>query len=555
MSQLHAYRGLLRNGSLVRLLGGEFVSSIGDWLYMVALLVVIWNETRDPLLLGVVGVARIAPYAVLSVPAGMLADRFDRRQILIVTDVVRGLLMLVLAWLVANGANVGLVVGVGVLASCVATFFGPAISAYIPRIVGDESQLGPANSAWATLDNLAFMIGPGVAGLLIAAGGLQFAFLLNAVSFGICALVLVGLPHGRPGGSEEGAADGATDDAGSENDEPSEALVAERAAFRRLASLIRGPIALDSATGFVGGGLTVLTVVLAVDVLRSGEEATGYLNAATGVGGVVAGIMAGALTLRRLDLSLIGATLIGAVALVILGFTTDLAPALVAIGVAVGGLLILDVTTTTLVQRLAPDEIRGRAMGLLQTTGTVSYAAGSLLGPILASVIGVPGALSLMAGGLVALAALGVFLLSGTGALLPPAVDPARVRLLDAPVFAGLPPGRLEWILGQLAPEPVATGAVVIREGDAADRFFLIETGRYTVSQRDGDGSRLLREIGPGDVFGEIGLLSGGRRTATVTAIESGRLWALERDAFLEMVGSGPGLSTRLLDLYRGATP
>ena len=72
MGQLQAYRALLRNQPLVRLLGGEFVSSIGDWLYMVAMLVVVWDETRDPVLLGIVGVARIAPYAILSVPAGML---------------------------------------------------------------------------------------------------------------------------------------------------------------------------------------------------------------------------------------------------------------------------------------------------------------------------------------------------------------------------------------------------------------------------------------------------------------------------------------------------
>ena len=72
MGQLQAYRALLRDQPLVRLLGGEFVSSIGDWLYMVAMLVVVWDETRDAVVLGIVGVARIAPYAILSVPAGML---------------------------------------------------------------------------------------------------------------------------------------------------------------------------------------------------------------------------------------------------------------------------------------------------------------------------------------------------------------------------------------------------------------------------------------------------------------------------------------------------
>lgn len=96
-ASLAAYRRLLANGPIVRLLRGEFVSSIGDWLYMVAVLVVVWDVTRDPILLGVVGLARVAPQVVLSVPAGIVADRFDRRLVLIATDLVRGALMLVLA--------------------------------------------------------------------------------------------------------------------------------------------------------------------------------------------------------------------------------------------------------------------------------------------------------------------------------------------------------------------------------------------------------------------------------------------------------------------------
>ncbi len=75
MAVIAAYRRVLRNGALARLLVGEFVSSVGDWLYLVALLVVVYDEARDPLLLGLIGGGRILPYALLSVPAGILADR------------------------------------------------------------------------------------------------------------------------------------------------------------------------------------------------------------------------------------------------------------------------------------------------------------------------------------------------------------------------------------------------------------------------------------------------------------------------------------------------
>jgi len=92
-----------------------------------------------------------------------------------------------------------------------------------------------------------------------------------------------------------------------------------------------------------------------------------------------------------------------------------------------------------------------------------------------------------------------------------------------------------------------------VRQGDSADRFYVIDSGELRVTQvRDGD-VHLLRELGPGDVFGEIGLLRGVPRTATVTASTPGVLYALDAAAFGELVGSGPGLSSRLLDLYRGA--
>ena len=92
------------------------------------------------------------------------------------TDVVRGLLMVVIAGVVFVDGPVWVVIALAILATCFATFFGPAIGAYLPTLVADEEQLGPANSAWSTLDNLAFMIGPAVAGILIATGGLAPLF-------------------------------------------------------------------------------------------------------------------------------------------------------------------------------------------------------------------------------------------------------------------------------------------------------------------------------------------------------------------------------------------
>jgi MFS family permease len=424
-------------------------------------------------------------------------------------------------------------VGLSILAACFSTFFGPAIASLLPELV-DERDLGPANSAWATLDNVGFIIGPAIAGILLASGGLEVAFLLNAASFAVVAVVLWQLPGRRV------PADGATP----------EVEASDEVGWRSLVRPMAGPFILDSVTSVVGGALSVLTVIIAIDVLGAGEAGTGWLNAATGIGGVVAGIAGGALLARRLGVPLgIGGSL-GAVGLVWLALTGSLLPAMAAMAVAVAGLLLLDVVNTTLIQRLVPDRMRGRALGLLQTTSAVLYAGGSLVGPLLVTGLGFTPTL------------VGFAVLTGTGVLLaialgrgeaPPPVDPIRLQLLDQPIFAGLPAGRLEAAARRLVPTAAEPGEVLVREGDVADRFFLIDSGTVEVTKAIDGGQERLRALGPGEVFGEIGLLRGVPRTATVTATSPALLYALDADSFEELVAAGPGLSTRLLDLYRGA--
>ena len=541
MSLARTYVELFRrNPALARLLTGEFISGIGDWLYLVAILVVVYADSNSPVLLGIVGAARILPYVLLSVPAGIAADRFDRRMVLLVTDLARGVLMLVLVAAVILDAPTAVIVAVSILAACFSTFFGPAIGALLPMLV-DERDLGPANSAWATLDNVAFIVGPAIAGILLASGGLEFAFLLNAVSFAIVAAVLWRLPVPTVAAPIVRADGDAT------------TAPAPGSGWRELVRPLAGPFLLDSTTSIVGGGLGVLTVVIAVDVLRAGEAGTGYLNAATGVGGVIAGVVGGALLARRLGVPILLGGVAGGIGLVWLALAGDLLVAMLAIGVAVAGLLLLDVVNTTLIQRIVPDALRGRAMGVLQTTSAVLYALGSLAMPIIAGVAGV-GPVLIGSAVIIAVGVGGALLLTeGRGE--PEPVDPGRVRLLEHPIFAGLPAARLEAAARQLVEVPMAAGEVIVRQGDAADRFFVVAEGTLSVTQAPdaGGDEEYLRDLGPGDVFGEIGLLRRSARTASVTARTPGLLMALDADAFHDLVGSGPGLSTRLLDLYRGA--
>lgn len=554
MGTLATYRRVLGNSALTRLLAGEFVSSIGDWLYLVALLVVVYQRSNSAALLGVVGAARVLPYVLLSVPAGIVVDRFDRRMVLLVTDIARGTVMLGLAALVWFNASLVAIIALTLLAATFSTFFGPAIAAFLPSLARDESELGPANSAWASLDNLGFVIGPALAGVLIAVGGLTFAFLLNAVSFAVVAAVLWRLPS-RGGLAASAASAAAEAEAAGASVAPKPAGMALWPKLRELRRPLSGLAVINLVGGFVFGGLGVLTVVIAIDVLQQGEAATGYLNAAVGVGGLVGAIGSGVLVLRRrLGPPLVAGGLVLALGLIFLGSSGSLLPALLAMAVASAGDLVMEVVATTLFQRVVPDEIRGRAYGIMHTITVSAYAAGSLLMPIAA---GVTSIVVVLAGAGIAMAAAVVIgvLLVGTAAIGAATLDPVRATLLRVPVFSGLPPARLDLAAQRAEMRTVEPNEVVIRQGDAADSFYVIADGEFIVTQRQPNLAEPveLRRMHAGEVFGEIGLLSGVPRTATVTAAGSGTLLSLDGPEFLELVGSGPGLTSQLLDLHRGA--
>ncbi len=541
---------------------GEFVSSIGDWLYLVALLIVIYQRAGNPVVLGLVGAARVLPYILLSIPAGIAADRYDRRMILLVTDLARGVIMVLMALVVVLNGPVEAIVALAILATCFSSFFSPAIGSYIPSLVRDESELGPANSTWSTLDNMAFIIGPAIAGVLISLGGLTAAFLLNAVSFAVVAVVLWRLPVSRARGRAASAV------AGSDGTADVEAGAEVRVSLRdQLRPVVRPLIGLNllGATGsFVGGGLGVLTVVIAVDTLSGGhagpaaDGTTGLLNAAVGVGGLVGAFISTALVLgRRLSPPMIAGGVTLAVSVVVLGQTNSLGIAMLALAAGSAGGLLIEIVSTTLFQRIVPDEVRGRTLGAMQTFAVAAYAAGSFALPVLGapSLLGIPGVLAL-AGAVTAVSVAIAVPLIGRHGTTPLAEDALREHFLRVPIFAGLPPSRLEAAMAQASIRPMAAGESIIRQGDPADRFYIIAAGTVEVTQHEtaAGEERVLRRMGPDEVFGEIGLLSGGIRTASVTAVGSGTLLSLDGPDFLELVGSGPGLTSRLLDLHRGAT-
>lgn len=543
MGSLASYRRVFANPALARLLVGEFVSSIGDWLYLVALLVVVYKSGASPVVLGIVGAARIVPAILLSVPAGIVADRYDRRLILIVTDLARGAIMLALTALTLFDGPILLVVALSLLAACFSAFFSPAIGSLIPRLVSDERELGPANAAWSSLDNLAFIIGPAVAAILITVGSIPLAFFLNAVTFVVIAAVLWRLPADRrQTAPDRAAASGESSGVGL------------RESLRPVIRPLSGLGVINLFDGFVSGGLAVLTVVIAVEVLGAGDAGTGWLNAAIGLGGLIGAVIAGPMTLRRrLEFPLaVGGVTLG-VGVILVGQSTVLLAAIAAMAVATAGMLLLEVVATTIFQRAVPDSIRGRTIGAMDTLTLSAYALGAFLAPVLAAAVGAVVVLLGFGISMVAATLIGTALVGRSAAS---EMDPGAERFVRLSLFDGLAPAALEQAARHLTRLRMTPGQVVVRQGDPADRFFHILDGTFEVNQTKDPGGapRFLRTLGPGDVFGEIGLLRGVPRTATVTSATDGTLLALDGGRFLELVGAGPGLTSRLLDVHRGTS-
>ena len=293
-------------------------------------------------------------------------------------------------------------------------------------------------------------------------------------------------------------------------------------------------VGLVSAQTVVSGALNVLIVAMALQLLDFGRSGVGFLNAATGVGGLVGAMILLGQT-RKLGFILGVGVLLWGIPIALVGVWPNRAAALILLGVVGLGNSLVDVPAFTLLQRSAPNEVLARVFGVLETAILLTSALGAALTPVLIHVAGVRGALI----------ATGAFLPAVTALIWP------RLRALDAsapaprrelallealPLFAPLPSTTLESIAAVLAPLSFPAGTAVVREGEAGDRFYVVEAGHLEATQ----AGKHLSSLDEGDFFGEIALLRDVPRTATVTARSEVRLLALARAEFVAAVTGHP---------------
>jgi MFS family permease len=208
----------------------------------------------------------------------------------------------------------------------------------------------------------------------------------------------------------------------------------------------------------------------------------------------------------------------------------------VALGVMGVGSSLVDVAGLTLVQRAVPDDVLARVFGVIQMLWLASIGIGAALVPVLISWLGIKAsfiAVGALLPALVLLLGRQVARVDADAAA--PEVEELRI-LASVPIFAPLPGGSLEHVAGRLVPLRLEPNTVIVREGDAGDRFYIVAEGEIEVSQ---DGVPITN-LTAGGYFGEIALLRDVPRTATVTARTSAVLYALDRDDFLAAVTGHP---------------
>jgi MFS family permease len=490
-----------------------------EWAFTVALGIVAYRD-GGAAAVGLVGLLRMVPSAILAPLLSPFADRGRRERVLILVSIVRGVATAAAAVVLAVSGPSAVIYALAVLSTIAATLYRPAHSALLPSLCRTGYELASANMVRGLLDSAATLVGPLLAAVLLGFTGVDVVFWVAAGASFVAAALLVRLRYEAP----------PRPPAPSRPHLVREAVEGVRTVVRnRDLTLIIG---LAAAQAFTRGALTVFSVVVAIELLGAGEPGVGALMTAVGVGAVLGSLAASLLVasgrlgawyavgvgLWGLPLTLVALVPQQSAALVLLAF------------IGVGNALI-DLAGYTLMARMAPDEVLARVFGVHESLVTVSIGIGAVVASTMVEWFGVQTAL--IAIGLVC----PVLAVASWRRLrrLDRSVDvlDLDIGLLQrVPMFRSLPLPSIEQLARGLEPVEVPMGAEVFSQGEIGDRYYVIESGEVDVV---GDG-RVVATLGPGEGFGEIALLRRTRRTATVVARSALELRALRSERFLPVV-------------------
>nr|WP_246322075.1 MFS transporter [Nocardioides panzhihuensis] len=368
---------------------GRAVSELGGQISVVAVMYQVWEATHSPLWSGSVALAQLVPMLVAGLWGGAVADRADRRSILMattLTQVVLALLLMTQAlWLGASPSSLGLVLVLVALMAAAGAVAAPAGMGVIPRLL-------PTNqvAAGLALNRLSFqgsmLVGPALGGLIIGYAGLEIAYAADALSFTVGFLGIIGLPRLTPVTRTNGGG------------------ILEGLRFAATQPVVRGVLLVDLAA-------TVLAMPVSLFPLINEERfggdprTLGLFLTAIAVGGVAASLVSGSFTRRsRPGLIMICAAAVWGASLGAVGLATSAWLCLALLAVAGAADSVSVVTRGALIQLAVPDDLRGRTAAVEMIVGAGGPEVGNLRGGAVAQLTS--GSFALVSGGIACLLAL-----------------------------------------------------------------------------------------------------------------------------------------------------
>ena len=543
-------RPALRVKDFRRLSAAFALSRAGDQIFSIALIVYVLERTGSATWVAALMVVRLLPIVVVGPVAGVVADRFPRRRLMVATDLVRLVLMVGLVILVAGDAPLVVIIGVTVVAGVAGTPYLPSFTASLPRVV-DERNLAGANAVVSVLDYLATIVGPALGAVVAATWGLEAALVVNAASFALSALLLMtvrGQVDARLAGEDADVThDGADGAEGAES-----AAAAWQGMGHELADGVRAvtsdPVLRVMTAAIVLSTLAfgfelVYMVFVSRDLLGTGASGVGWLDAAVGVGGVVGALFVSRLADTRRPRSVLAwVSLLSILPMAALAWVSSPAVAYGLLLVEGAAGVALDVVVITTMQRSVRDELLARADALISSVAVAATMVGGLLAPVLLAAVG-------LRASLVIAAVVPVLVLVVLVARLRPVVESAAdvqrrdevLALLETiGPLRDLAPTEREQLALAARPRTVPAGETIVRQGDEPTLVLLLATGHCDVLQaHPPQGAHLIATVQGPDLVGEIGVVGRRPRTATVVATTDCTGYDVPAETFRDVLSIG----------------
>lgn len=502
-----------------------FFFNCAEWASWIAMLVYAYGR-GGATMAGLVALIQLVPAAVFAPFASLLADRYRPAGVMVLGYVAQGLTMGATAAVLLSDGPAWLAYVAAAASTTAVAVTRPTLAALTPTLARTPEELTATNVVSGWNESVSLLIAPAFAGVLLAVGGPGWVFLVMAIA--VLAGALVVLPV-------QGLGSGARPEPRSTASELLEGfrVVRREPAARLLVGLL-------GSQWVAMGMLDVLYVALAIGTLGMGQGGAGYLNAAFGAGGALSFAVTAALVGRaRLIPAVVLALATWAAAFAVMAVWSQVAAALLMLAVAGAARSVFDVAGRTLLQRTAPADVLARVFGILEALIMAGSAVGALITPLLISVAGTTMAI-VGVGAMLPLLALvaGRRLFALDASAHVPVVEIGLLRSL--PLFSALPPPQIEGLARSLVAISVAAGEAIVTQGDDGDRYYAIAAGEFEVVRDD----RRVGTLGRGEGFGEIALLHGVIRTATVRALSQARVYALEEEPFLEVLTGHPATRT-----------